>query len=133
VSTKPGRTKKPKVALSSEKIARDDGIEAQYADNPSLRQLYERGDIDKEAYEQSCRLRAAGPPERPFRALLSALRAERERQGLSLSALANRSGIDRAALHKLEIGLNKNPTAATLSRYAEALGKQIEWTISDRA
>ncbi len=133
MAAKPARTKKPKVVLTSEKIARDEAIEAQYADDPSLRQLYERGDIDKEAYEESCRQRAAGPPERPFLALLSALRAERERQGLSLSALAERSGIDRAALHKLEIDLNKNPTAATLSRYAEALGKQIEWTISDRA
>lgn len=73
----------------------------------------------------------AGPPERPFRALTSALRSERERQGLSLSTVAERSGIDRAALHKLEIGLIKNPTASTLSRYAEALGNQIAWMLAD--
>jgi hypothetical protein len=33
---------------------------------------------------------------------LSALRAERERQGLSLSDVLERSGIDRATLSKLE-------------------------------
>ena len=53
--------------------------------------------------------------------LIAALRAERERQGLSLADLAERTGIDRAAIHKLEIGVNTNPTLATLSRYAGAL------------
>jgi hypothetical protein len=66
LANKPVRTKTPKAVLSPNRIAREDAIESQYAGNPSLRQLYERGDIDKEAYEESCRLRAAGPPERPF-------------------------------------------------------------------
>ena len=35
---------------------------------------------------------------------LSALRAERERQGLSLSDVSERTGIDRATLSKLETG-----------------------------
>ncbi len=132
MATKAARTRRPKTILTPERIAREAEIEAQYADNPSLRQLHERGDIDQATYEASSRLRAAGPPERPFRTLISALRTERERQGLSLSTVAKRSGIDRAAIHKLEIGLNKNPTASTLTRYAEALGKQIEWMLSER-
>jgi transcriptional regulator with XRE-family HTH domain len=77
-------------------------------------------------------VRAAGPPERPFRELIAALRAERERQGLSLAELAGRAGIDRAAIHKLEIGLNRNPTFATLERYAHALGAQIQWGLQTR-
>ena len=64
---------------------------------------------------------ASGPPARPFRELIGALRAERERQELSLADLAKRTGMDRAAIHKLEIGLNSNPTYATLTRYAQAL------------
>ena len=59
--------------------------------------------------------------------MIAALRAERERQGLSLADIAERTGMDRAAIHKLEIGLNSNPTYATLTRYATALGTRIEW------
>ena len=71
----------------------------------------------------------SGPPARPFRELIAALRAERERQGLSLADLAKRTGMDRAAIHKLEIGLNSNPTYATLTRYAHALDARIEWKL----
>ena len=74
-------------------------------------------------------MRASGPRVRPFRQLIAALRAERERQGLSLADLAKRTGMDRAAIHKLEIGLNSNPTYATLTRYATALGTGIEWRL----
>jgi transcriptional regulator with XRE-family HTH domain len=73
-----------------------------------------------------------GPPARPFQKLITRLRAERERQGLSLAEIADRTGIDRAAIHKVEIGLNKNPTCATLTRYAEALGVSIEWSLKTK-
>ncbi|GAC1473153.1 MAG: hypothetical protein NVSMB9_21290 [Isosphaeraceae bacterium] len=119
------------VNLTPERIARDDAIAARYEGNPSFRQLYERGDIDKAVYDRASRLRAAGPPVRPFWDLIATLRAERERQGLSLSDITRRSGMDRSAVHKLEIGLNKNPTADTLNRYAEALGKKIGWSVTD--
>jgi DNA-binding XRE family transcriptional regulator len=115
--------------LTADRIRRDDAIEAQYAGRPSLRALYESGRIDRKAFERAERLHAAGPPGRPFRDLMAALRAERERQGLSLADLAERTGIDRSAIHKLEIGLNTNPTLATLTRYAEALGARIEWDL----
>ena len=81
----------------------------QYAGRPSLRALYESSQIDRKAFEGAEWLRAAGPPQRPFRDVIAALRAERERQGLSRADLAERTGIDRAAIHKLEIGVNTNP------------------------
>lgn len=40
--------------------------------------------------------------------------------------------MDRAAIHKLEIGLNKNPTLTTLANYAEALGQRIGWTLENK-
>ena len=64
---------------------------------------------------------------RPFLDLILTLRAERDRQGLSLGDVAERTGMDRSAIHKLEIGLNRNPTYATLARYAAALGVAIDW------
>jgi DNA-binding Xre family transcriptional regulator len=62
---------------------------------------------------------------------LAALRAERERQGLSLSDLSERSGIDRATLSKLETGKVPNPTVSTLHAVAKALNKRLSWLLVD--
>lgn len=59
------------------------------------------------------------------------LKAERKRQGLSLADMKERTGIDRAALSRLESGQHPNPTIATLMRYAQALGKTIEVVVSE--
>jgi transcriptional regulator with XRE-family HTH domain len=64
-------------------------------------------------------------------ALVESLRQERERQGLSLGDAAKRSGIDKAALSRLEAGQNVNPTWNTLSRYAAALGREIALALRD--
>jgi transcriptional regulator with XRE-family HTH domain len=60
-----------------------------------------------------------------------ALRAERERLGLSLSELSERCGIEKGALSRLENGLNANPTLDTLRRCAQALGKAISLRLAD--
>lgn len=64
-------------------------------------------------------------------ALLDQLKAAREEQGLSLSDLTERTGMDRSALSKLETGQRPNPTFDTLVRYAEAVGKQLVLTLAD--
>ena len=61
-----------------------------------------------------------------------ALRAERERQGLSLSEVSERCGVEKAALSRLENGLNPNPTLDTLRRCARALGKAVALGLADR-
>jgi DNA-binding XRE family transcriptional regulator len=63
--------------------------------------------------------------------VMAALRQERERQGLTLAELAKRSGIDQAALSKLETGAHGNPTLDTLYRIALALGKVIACVLQD--
>lgn len=62
---------------------------------------------------------------------LAALRAERQRQGLSLSDVSERSGIDRATLSKLETGKVPNPTVGTLRALARALNKRLSWLVTD--
>jgi DNA-binding Xre family transcriptional regulator len=62
---------------------------------------------------------------------LAALRAERERQGLSLSDVSERSGIDLATLSKLETGNVPNPTVRTLRAFARALNKRLSWLLID--
>jgi DNA-binding XRE family transcriptional regulator len=60
---------------------------------------------------------------------LAGLRRERERQGLSLTDMAERTGIDRATISKLETGKLANPTIGTLRTYARALGQRLTWTL----
>jgi DNA-binding Xre family transcriptional regulator len=65
--------------------------------------------------------------------LMSELRAERERQGMTLAELSRRTGIDATALSRLETGRHNNPTVDTLYRIASALGKEIYCGLRDAA
>jgi DNA-binding XRE family transcriptional regulator len=84
-------------------------------------------------------LRASGDYEGPaplgvfleMRLAVAALRQARTAAGLSLTQAARRSGIDKAALSRLERGLQPNPTIETLCRYAAALGKRMLWQLAD--
>jgi DNA-binding XRE family transcriptional regulator len=59
------------------------------------------------------------------------LRRIRETQGLSLADVAERSGIDKAALSRLENGQQPKPTVNTLARYAHAVGKRLAWSMEE--
>ena len=80
---------------------------------------------------------ASGEYEGPYRqgnlmALLSALaelKRHRDEQGLSLADVAERSGLDRAQLSRLESGKILNPTMGTLWRYADAIGAQVSLAV----
>ena len=85
-------------------------------------------DIKRRARERLALLKKEGTP---LRQVLAALRAERERQGLSLADINERTGIDRAALSRLENNEDANPTLTTLERYAEAVGKQMVVLLSE--
>jgi DNA-binding phage protein len=64
-----------------------------------------------------------------LRALVGELRKAREAQGLSLADVQQATGIDRAALCRIETGENGNPTVNTLLRYARAIGRKINVTL----
>jgi transcriptional regulator with XRE-family HTH domain len=66
-----------------------------------------------------------------LRKTFAALRALREQQGLSITDLADRTGMDRAMISRLENGQVDNPTIATVSRYAKALGKRVVVSLVD--
>lgn len=92
-------------------------------ERPSLRRLLESGDgteplTQREYFELqvTCRER---------------LRPLREAAGLSLSDMAARTGMDRAAIQKLESGVHANPTISTINRYLHALGKRLVVSIVD--
>ena len=47
--------------------------------------------------------------------------------------MQERTGMSRSAISRLENDELANPTLETLSRYAEALGKQLAIMLTDRA
>ena len=91
-------------------------------EKPSLQDLIDRGDIGQVftmgEYWELCKTFAG-------------LKALREQQGLSIAAMAERTGMDRAMISRLENGQIDNPTIATLARYAKALGKRVVVSLVD--
>jgi transcriptional regulator with XRE-family HTH domain len=61
--------------------------------------------------------------------MLAALKKHRQRKGLSLADVAEQSGMDRAAISRLENGVYLNPTIDTLYRYAQAVGAEIVFNV----
>lgn len=109
--------------LSDEERARQKAVREKFQrERPSLQQLVESGD---------------SPPPIPMglyielRLALAELNRVREAAGLSLADVAERSGIDKAALSRLENGVHDNPTVETLMRYAAAVGKKLTWSLQD--
>jgi DNA-binding XRE family transcriptional regulator len=62
---------------------------------------------------------------------IGGLRRYREQAGLSLGDVAERSGIDKASLSRLENGWYPNPTINTVARYARAIGKRLVLELED--
>jgi DNA-binding XRE family transcriptional regulator len=91
-------------------------------ERPSLRQLVESGE---------CSAPVPLGIQLPIRAIVHELKTAREAASLSLADVAERSGIDKAALSRLENGVHDNPTVETLMRYAAALGKKLTWSLQD--
>ena len=91
------------------------------------RQYQEELARDIEAYRQEF------PPavDRELIEAMAALRSERECQGLSLTDVSERTGIDRATISKLETGKIPNHTIGTLRTYARALGRKLAWTLHE--
>lgn len=53
------------------------------------------------------------------------LRVLRIKRGLSLSDMQGRTGIDRAALSRIENGRDTNPTIGTIARIADAMSETL--------
>ncbi len=120
------RNRKRWKAMTPEQRAAVESIRAQHS-TPEFRAQVERDRIA---------IRAEFPPASPPAELIEALgllRQERERQGLSLTDMQERTRIDRATISKLERGELPNPTVGTLRTYASALGKRLSWSLVDQS
>ncbi len=64
--------------------------------------------------------------------LVPQLKSAREAKGLTLEDLAGLSDPDRAALAAVEVGRPGTLSFETLTRYADAVGKRLVLSLSDR-
>jgi DNA-binding XRE family transcriptional regulator len=58
--------------------------------------------------------------------LLAKFKTERDKQGLTSTAVATQMGISESELVNLESGKTLNPSLATLIKWAQALGKRLD-------
>lgn len=68
-----------------------------------------------------------------FQRAIQGLKQDRKRSGISIVEVAEKSGLDRAVVSRLENGKQDNPTVSTLMRYAAAIGKRFLWSFEDLA
>ncbi len=94
------------------------------AGKPSLADLVQSGECDPEAVISMGMYV-------DIQTAMKALKKERTLRGLSIGDVADRSGLDRAVISRLECGKQENPTMATLMRYAAGVGKRFLWTFED--
>ena len=110
------RIQRPRVQTPEQQAAEQAVRERFQRDKPSLEKLVASGDID-----QVCSMGEYWELHKAF----TALKSLREQQGLSITDMAERTGMDRAMISRLENGQLDNPTLATVGRYAKALGKRV--------
>ena len=122
MSKKPKRVHRPRVQTPEQEAAEQAIRERFQEERPALQDLVDRGDIGQVftmgEYWELCKTFAG-------------LKTLREQQGLSISDLAERTGMDRAMISRLENGQVDNPTVATVTRYAKALGKRVVVSLVD--
>ena len=84
-----------------------------------------REQVERERSATEVRARAKKAELESLREALRMLKREREARGLSLADVAERSGIDKSRLSKLENAAYPNPTLDTLARIASAIGVKL--------
>jgi hypothetical protein len=112
-----------KIDWTPEDRARHQAIRETFKDRPSPEELIARGELTGNPVTLGAYLN--------LRLLVGSLRKLREQVQLSLSDVAQRSGMDKAMLSRLENGRVGNPGIETISRYLDALDKVIEWRVAD--
>ncbi len=99
-------------------------IRRQFQDKPNREELIRRGAIDPSRTTTMGGLIA-------LHKTLAQLRTIREGRGISLTELAERSGMSISSLSRIEGLKNEKFTFETLARYAAALGLNLEISVSD--
>jgi hypothetical protein len=100
-------------------------VNKKLSDEERLRHKRIREQIEQEKPELIARGRRVRARHARLREAVAALKATRELLGLTLADIRERTGIEKGNLSRLENAANPNPTIDTLTRYADAVGKEI--------
>ena len=92
-----------------------------------------RDEIDREKPDISARIRARIAELTDLAKVFAELKKVREAKGLSLTDMQEATGIDKASLSKLETGQRANFTLETVLRYADAVGKHVQFALSEKS
>jgi ribosome-binding protein aMBF1 (putative translation factor) len=93
-----------------------------FKDKPTIDQLVASGELSGSTVPMGLYLE--------LQQLLNDLKEARASKQLSLADLAERTGMDKAVLSKLENGQHGIPTLPSLARYAQAVGLQLAFSLT---
>lgn len=105
-------------------------IHRRLTDKERARHRLIREQTEREKPAMAVRAKAKRAELDSLRQALHMLKQEREVRGLSLADVAERSGIDKSWLSKLENAPHPNPTLETLARIASAIGVRLSITMT---
>ncbi|MFV1966255.1 MAG: helix-turn-helix domain-containing protein [Pirellulaceae bacterium] len=107
-------------------------VNKRLTDEERLRHQRIREQIEQEKPELIAQGRRIKSQHARLREAVAALKSTRESLGLSLADIRERTGIEKGNLSRLENAANPNPTVDTLTRYADAVGKEIVIALVDK-
>jgi len=102
-------------------------------DEERVRHRTIREQIEQEREELIARGREIKARHIRLREAVQVLKSTREALGLSLNDIKERTGIEKGNLSRLENALHPNPTVDTLTRYADAVGKELVIALIDKS
>lgn len=115
--------------MAKEKQVKRRSVKLTASERKRRAELARKADNDPDAHRRGRELNKELDVRRAeFSDVMTALKATREKKGLSLTALSEKSDINKASLSLLENGKG-NPTLETVKRIADALGAKIQITV----
>jgi ribosome-binding protein aMBF1 (putative translation factor) len=116
-----GKHVQKKTEWTAEDRERRRKVRELFKDKPSIEQLVARGELSGNTVPMALYLE--------IQQLLLDLKKARTASGLSLADLAQRTGMDKSVLSKMENGQHGIPTLPSLARYAQAIGRQLAFSL----
>jgi DNA-binding Xre family transcriptional regulator len=120
-----GKRVQKKIAWTEEDRQRHRKVRELFKGKPTIEQLVAGGELSGHTIPMGLYMQMLQ--------LLHDLKKARESAGLSLTDLAERTGMDKAVLSKMENGRHGIPTLPSLARYAQAVGMQLGFSLSPAA
>jgi hypothetical protein len=117
-----GKRVQKRTAWTAEDRERRRKVRELFKDKPTIDQLVASGELSGNTLPMGLYLE--------IQQLLHDLKKVRQSAGLSLADLAERTGMDKAVLSKMENGQHGIPTLPSLARYAHAVGLRLAFSLA---